>query len=273
MLTAIVLLPALSSSSFAATGVAIEFDGTDDSVDFGNQATIQDSNGDWVVAGWVWLDSLSASVWLFGDRDSVAGTGPGIKAWIATSGEVTFCVKESSNVQQRCVTTSSTTPYTTDTWQKWAIRYDPSLSSGVMAMDGDGNLDAATDAFVDDSGAQNDGLHIGASVTNTDDMDGKIAYVHIWCCDKTSSAATIASALDDPGSDTGSLISAYWFCSGDETADASGNGNTATLGGNAAHSSAGPTVTNDPCAGAAANAEMVASGMTFSGMVLSGTNT
>lgn len=250
---AVLLSLEFSSISYSATGVAIEFDGTNDSVDFGNQATLQDSNGDWVVAGWIYIDSLAASVWLFGDRQDGTTAEDGIRAHINTSGEIVFAIQEgdsSGGTQSRSVTTTSTTPYTTGVWQKWALRYDPSLTNGICALDGDGNFDCASDAFVDNSGERNDGLHVGASRTDQNDMDGKIAYVHVWCCSKTSSAATVASALDDPGSDTTDLLSAYWFCSGAETTDSSGNGYTATLGGDAVHSSAGPTVTNDPCGAA-----------------------
>jgi len=241
----------IASNAYAVTGGGIDLSDANDNVDLGNHPSIQskvDEEQGWTLAGWIFLDTLAADAYLIGDTEAVNSNQDGITAWIATDGELSFSIKEDGGGQQRTVTTSSTSPYATGAWTHWAVKWDAG-SGNIGALDGDGNLDTTSDAFVDDAGKEADGIFIGTSNASSDDMDGKMAYV-LFYEDQDLTAAEIASALDDPGSNTTGLISAYYFCDGSLETDSGSEAINGTNSGGT-FTASGPTITSDPCASAA----------------------
>jgi len=220
------------------------FDGTNDSVDYGDIPTLSDSTGSISGGGWVLTDNVTSDQTVWSNKRT-AGAARGVIFFQDDAGggrTDTFhiFVEEADEVTSTsCIGVNSAA--VVDTWQWVAFSLTANNSSG-MRLYIDGLEDAnspCTSSGVDNMGQSNEGWHIGADPLNEDDRSGEQAYMQLWS--RLLTLQELEEARWQPGIIAASLevFAPTWGASTEQ--DLSGQGNTGTVS-NATTSADGPPV-------------------------------
>ena len=168
-----------------------DFDGVNDEIDFGNQASIITS-GSFTVEAWAWRDTITAENGLFDIEDSNQGVIL-LSAGNNGGNDYRFLVRKGSygagpvqaNVE------AAITGHGLNEWHHYLGTYDDDTGTIIMYVDG---VQVATDTNasiigVNFSGTLDSGIHIGPSAGRGRWHDGRVGEVRVY--PKTLTAAQV----------------------------------------------------------------------------------
>ena len=159
-----------------------EFDGVDDEIDFGNQASIITS-GSFTVEAWAWRDTITAENGLFDIEDTNQGVIL-LSAGNNGGNDYRFLVRKGTfgagpiqvNVE------ASIAGHGLNEWHHYLGTYDDDTGTIVMYVDGV-QVDTDTNASVKGvnfSGTLDSGIHIGPSAGRGRWHDGRVGEVRVY---------------------------------------------------------------------------------------------
>jgi hypothetical protein len=171
----------LDGATYNAAGY-FEFDGVDDEIDFGNQASIITS-GSFTIEAWAWRDTITAENGLFNIEDNNQGVIL-LSAGNNGGNDYRFLVRKGSygagpvqaNVE------AAIAGHGLNEWHHYVGTYDDNTGTIIMYVDGV-QVDTDTNASikgVNFSGTLDSGIHIGPSAGRGRWHDGRVGEVRIY---------------------------------------------------------------------------------------------
>jgi len=204
-------LDASQSSLTRAVGMASQFTAaTTEYLSVGDNASIRPGTGDFSLAGWLYMDTVTAARSIIG-RGATSDPAPGYWIYVDTSARLNFQFIDNSGQTRD---TANSTAFSTGAWHFWVISFDRDGVAQIYIDNvADGNVSIAAHAGTINNALT---LSIGLGSTGSNPMDGRQCGVGLWS--KVLSTAEIAQLYNsgvglaydefDPGLKT-SLIS-YW---------------------------------------------------------------
>ena len=245
----------LTSASYVggfSNAYSLEFDGTNDYVDCGNDSSLQFGTGDFSLSMWVKRGTIAPTddfqnLISYGDDDGIY--------WyfrFQSANKLFFRTNDSDG--DLTSTTSASAITDTTNWHHVAVTFDRDSATGVKIYI-DGDLDQTGDHTASSATLNHasDGLLIGIRNSGgsvVQPLEGKLDEVAIWSgvaldADAVSaiynSGTPIALDADDGNYDNSANLQGWWRFeegSGTSATDSSNNSNTGTL-------TNGPTYTTD----------------------------
>jgi hypothetical protein len=164
--------------------MAYDFDGANDSINWGDIPVIDDATA-LTVSAWVWNDNLTQDHFIFGQRDA---TTKGILFWTDDVGfnsgrtnTYDIFVKESSGVSTAQIE-GATNAAASAQWQHVLFSFDANVAGGLQLWV-DGSEDAnspVTTSGVDDAGGNNADFKAGENTSGSQDRNGRLAEIAAW---------------------------------------------------------------------------------------------
>lgn len=195
---------------------AIDFDGTNDYVDIGNNINVN-SSGDLTISGWFNRDTANTDDVLVAKRNGNAAGDIGYIIWIdAATDKLRMEMSDGTNEYEL----ASSATFTTTGWHHFVATWDESLVAGTKLYV-DGALDAATaTGTLSNVGSLSNAvaLRIGAESDDGAPFDGKIDDMRIYTTPLTATQAADLGAGRYANGDQGTA-----------TFTLSGTGTVATL--------------------------------------------
>ena len=169
---------------------ALDFDGTNDYIDCGNDSSLNIS-GDLCISAWVKID---AHKFFNGIVSKIDATNRNYEILVRIGGNISFYTNDGAGGSP--VQTNSTTTIPINTWTHLAIVVDSGASNGTKFYF-NGVQDATTGTHTVVSNSAN--LNIGRRTTGSFYMNGKMSNISIWNTALTSTQVTELYNQGKPG--------------------------------------------------------------------------
>lgn len=236
----------LSLSLPCWAGASRDFDGANDSVNYGNIPNLSDSTA-LTCSLWMFLDATTADQAAILDYNTVDGSLFRYDDVSPENRTNTYGVflAEGSGTANATVNTA-TDGAVISTWQFVTFSFLANSSTGLrIYVDGveDANSPATT-VNVDDAGLSNSGWFVGTDPNGGRDLNGKVAYAQCW--NRVLSLTEIQQSMRFPGSITEGLQLYAPLWGDNPEVDLSGLGHAGTVSGSTAATDGPPVFLTSP---------------------------
>jgi Concanavalin A-like lectin/glucanases superfamily/Secretion system C-terminal sorting domain len=211
--------PTVPTTVSNGAGYALDFDGTDDFIDFGNSSSVNITDKITLEA-WIKSDKFEATQSIIKKNDSVSG----YELSLSKDGNIFFRLNKSNVLRAN---SASLYPHDGNTWMHVAATYDG--TNMIIYINGIPEDTVSGPASI---GTNNNLLVIGTDADNNSKFlfDGAIDEIRLWNVDRSATDIRTTMCKKLTGSETG--LVGYWRfdnISGTNVTDLTSNNNDGTM--------------------------------------------